>query len=384
MEAKATLLRNRATAELRRGAELDGDYAIRVTRLADLSTADIAAWDELAGRAVEPNPFFEPAFALAAARAFPNAPAHLLAVEGGEGWIGAMPVQFKPRFGGTLRMLRTWDHPYSFLGTPLVDADGVGEFAAAIVECVAERGYSRFAALEGCGEGIVLHALREQAKADPRTTIVYESPHLRAALERRPTDDYLAGMKPRHRRETNRQRRRLGEELGGELEAVDRSDDPAAVEDFLRLEASGWKGRNGTAMADREADATLLREICTGFGAHGRLQLLSLGTGERPAAMKVNIGAGDTLFCFKIAYDEELSRFSPGILLELDNVDAFHRHRGERLMDSCAQPHNEMINRLWPDRRSISTLVLGPDDLSTRLLRQARTTLRKIRGSDRD
>ena len=40
--------------------------------------------------------------------------------------------------------------------------------------------------------------------------------------------------------------------------------------------------------------------------------------------MKCNVSAGDTLFCFKIAYDEELAHYSPGILLEAENVDVFH------------------------------------------------------------
>ena len=75
-------------------------------------------------------------------------------------------------------------------------------------------------------------------------------------------------------------------------------------------------------------------------------------------AVKCNLAAGNELFCFKIGHDAELRRYSPGVQLERGNVEVFHDQREERLMDSCADPANDMINRLWPDRRSIKSLVL--------------------------
>ena len=85
--------------------------------------------------------------------------------------------------------------------------------------------------------------------------------------------------------------------------------------------------------------------------------MLTLGTADRAAAMQCNLTAGDTLFCFKVAYDDELARFSPGVQLELAAVDVFHAAGELALVDSCAEPDNELINGLWPDRRTLSTLV---------------------------
>jgi hypothetical protein len=55
------------------------------------------------------------------------------------------------------------------------------------------------------------------------------------------------------------------------------------------------------------------------------------------------------------------------VQLERLNVDVFHEQRGEAWMDSCAAESNQMINRLWPDRRSISNIVIGRRDLLTGL-----------------
>jgi hypothetical protein len=81
--------------------------------------------------------------------------------------------------------------------------------------------------------------------------------------------------------------------------------------------------------------------------------------GDRPAAFKCNLIAGDEVFCFKIAYDETLARFSPGVQLEQRMVDVFHDEMPSiGLLDSCADPDNDMINRLWPDRRPLVSYAI--------------------------
>jgi hypothetical protein len=59
------------------------------------------------------------------------------------------------------------------------------------------------------------------------------------------------------------------------------------------------------------------------------------------------------------------------VQLQTENFGAFDRDRGEDLFDSCAEPDNEMINGLWPDRREIATLVLGPAGVRGALTRRA-------------
>ena len=38
-------------------------------------------------------------------------------------------------------------------------------------------------------------------------------------------------------------------------------------------------------------------------------------------------------------------------------MDVFHAAGALALVDSCADPDNELINGLWPDRRTLSTLI---------------------------
>jgi CelD/BcsL family acetyltransferase involved in cellulose biosynthesis len=348
-----------------------------------LTRGDEDAWRELVLRAAEPNPFFEPDIVLPAFSHLDARGTALLVNATAKGWTGCLPVQ-AARLGGVLRALRSWCHLYVFLGTPLVDRDQpVAAFTNLVAAAAHER---RFVALELLGaDGALRPALERDFLAAHGLTVVVASSHERATLERRARGAEHRGLRGHHERDLGRLRRRLEEALGTSVEARDRSDDPSAIEMFLALEGSGWKGRAGTAMACNPAHAAFFRELCARFRSSGRLQLLALEAGGRPIAMKCNLAAGDLLFCFKIAYDDALRRYSPGIQLERSNIEIFRRQRGERSMDSCATPDNQMINRLWPDRRRITSLIAAPAGARTTFsvpgIRSARAVRRYLRRS---
>jgi CelD/BcsL family acetyltransferase involved in cellulose biosynthesis len=331
-----------------------------------LAPADLVdAWRDLAGRALEPNPFFEPDFVLPAARHLPGGAGLALATADDHGRLAAaVPVHRTRRW----RKMpapgwAVWRHDYAFLATPLVAADpsvAVGALGELLGELRSRRTPAFYIALDWAGDGGAVSEALEKAldtTAAVGPVMRYET-FERAFLCRRPEATYLDGMKGSHRKELRRLRRGLEREAGSPLTTVDRAGERQAVDQFLALEAEGWKGRAGTAMAQRPGHADFFHEVCARFAAAGRLQLLSLEAGGTPVAMKCNLIAGEGLFTFKIAFDEKLSKFSPGMQLELDNVELFHNDEAVTWMDSCAEPSNEMINRLWPDRRTVSTFMV--------------------------
>lgn len=335
-----------------------------VIPLREVTPADVAAWRELAGRALEPNPFFEPDFVRAAHAHLRPDGVSLLVTRDGDGWSACMPVCAFRR-GGIGVALRSWVHMYAFLGMPLVRRERPEEALGELLSAATTRARSGLLVLDLLpADGTAGEVMRGALAAYGLSAVITADAE-RATLTRRPDGDYLGHLGRHHQREANRLGRRLGDALGGAREVVDLADDPAAPEEFLRLEQSGWKGREGTAMACCAGDAAFFRAICERFRAEGRLQLLALQVGGRTVAMKCNLRAGDAVFCFKIAQDDGLNRFSPGIQLERANVDCFHADGTARWMDSCAAPENAMINRLWPGRRRITNQVFGRRDLRT-------------------
>ena len=350
--------------------------------LCDIESDDIDRWESLARRAAEPNPFFEPAVVLAAAKYLGETQTSLLIVEDDDAWRACLPIR-AVRLAGVTVALSTWNHLYCFLGTPLIDADGIDEAAKSLLEMALETAPSHLFFLESVTVGGPVANALTAAIRELGLNTVLENTHERALLERRVSCDYLDSMRSHRRRELNRLGRRLEAELGGQLSVTDEAGDEGALDAFLELERSGWKGRGETALGSSPAHTAFFHDVCHAFAAEGRLQLLALYAGKRRVAMKCNFSSGEGVFCFKIGYDEDLARFSPGVQLERENVRVFHEDRDERWQDSCADPQNGMINGLWPDRRRVATAVLARGGVRAAVSRRGFTAAEMIRTTKR-
>ena len=69
--------------------------------------------------------------------------------------------------------------------------------------------------------------------------------------------------------------------------------------------------------------------------------------------MMINFARDGQSYGFKICYDEAHSRYSPGVLMEIDLLSALEGMGASDFVDSCAAPDHPMINSLWPDRRRL-------------------------------
>jgi CelD/BcsL family acetyltransferase involved in cellulose biosynthesis len=360
--------------------------------LADVDGAALAHWRELVEQASEPNPFFDPDFVRPAAMAV-GARVALLVARDDDGWTGCLPVQraMRSRSWGyvPLRGLVAWTHRYGFLGTPLLRKGSETRAAQALVQAGRAHGILGFDLLRP--EGPVADALRA---ADSLTTFAESD---RAGLHR--TADTLSGtsthsgtgtwslrMNGKRRRDLLRRRRRLSEAVGAEVETVDLAGDPAAVDRFLSLEASGWKAQKGTALRSDPAHTAFFQQVCDAFAARGCLQLLSLQAGGATYAMLCSLMASDTLFQFKIAFDERFARCAPGVQIEVDAVDMVGTAFPQvTVLDTCADPRNAMANALFPDRVRLQTAAVAGPGLRGRrdaaLVQAALTTRNAIRRS---
>ena len=323
------------------------------------------AWRCLANQAVEPNCFYEPFFLIPALRLLAaDSRPRVLAI-----WAineatservlaGLAPVERARVFDRLpLRAWRLWRHKYCFLTAPLIHRHYVESATVALLEWLRRSGAISVLAMVRAGE--VQDAV--ERKAGDMCVARAERWERSCCETGTSAEDYIErAVCRKHRREYRRQERLLGER--GEVEY--RSWQPGeAIEPwahaFLELEASGWKGRHGTAFASVEADRRFFQEMIAGAAADARLMMLGLYWQGRPIAMKLNFVCGEGSFAFKICYDESFSQYSPGALLELENIRQIHA-RGIAWMDSCADPGHWMMERVWRERRRFDTYYLGP------------------------
>jgi hypothetical protein len=68
--------------------------------------------------------------------------------------------------------------------------------------------------------------------------------------------------------------------------------------------------------------------------------------------MLATLLSGDGALSFKTAFDEAYARFSPGVLLQLENL-ALLDDPALAWCDSCAAADHPMIDSLWRERRPI-------------------------------
>jgi CelD/BcsL family acetyltransferase involved in cellulose biosynthesis len=89
----------------------------------------------------------------------------------------------------------------------------------------------------------------------------------------------------------------------------------AYLQEIYRVEVSGWKGRNGTAIL---SNPFLLRffTLYAHEAAHlGILRLFFLRINNKAVAVRIAIEYANRLWELKIGYDEEYALYSPGLLL---------------------------------------------------------------------
>jgi hypothetical protein len=367
-----------------------------VVREADALSEHVWAWQDLAAAALEPNVFCEPWFLLPALKAAPAAGLGLsfVFVYGPAESARNPPVLhgFFP-LGRTrlhrllpLGVLRLWKHRYSFLSTPLIRAERPEECLSAFLDWLrADRqGASLWRLEEIASEGPFARLLARVCAERHRPVFVVETWERRLFLPRADAEAYLGEALSRKRlKEVRRKERALRKRGRLERRILGPGGDAGAwAEQFLRLEASGWKGRAGTAMACREADAAFFREAVRGAFARGQLLLIGLFLDGRPVALKCHLLANGGAFAFKIAYDESVAAHSPGVLLELAALEHLHQNRVAPWVDSCAA-RRSMFDRLWLDRRGLQTLLIAtgrpPGDLIVSLAPLARWLARKLR-----
>jgi CelD/BcsL family acetyltransferase involved in cellulose biosynthesis len=118
------------------------------------------------------------------------------------------------------------------------------------------------------------------------------------------------------RSQLGRARRRLEGEGRVELELADgRERLEGVLEEAFRVEASGWKGTNGTAMTSRPDTHRFYRDVARWAAGEGWLRVAFLRLDGRATAMMFLLETNRTLYYLKGGYDPSFERFSPGVVL---------------------------------------------------------------------
>lgn len=382
--ASANSFRTRAP-DTRRGAASDGQLHLLTLEQAH-EPAFLAGWERLVAQAGEANPFYEPWFLLPSLRQWGAADRVVIKAWFVDGRLsGLVPiVRSADYYSHIITHATGWLHANAFCGAPLIAAGQEAAFWRAMLAHF-DRSARRalFLHLPKLPAGGPAHAALEQVLAASGRAHYIVAEEQRALLTGEVSAEaYLEqAMSAKKRKELRRQHNRLAEE--GKL-TFERSDDAEGIAawtaEFLALELAGWKGEAGSALASAPGTQAFFTQALAAAAQAGRLERLALRLDGRAIAMLVNLVTPPGVYSFKTAYDEAYARFSPGMLLQLENLALLERH-GIAWADSCAVEGHPMIERLWRDKRrmvSCNIAIGGPLRRSVfRLLKAYETRSRK-------
>ena len=323
----------------------------------------VPAWRALAARALEPNVFYEPAFARPAAIPFGRKVRLGLVRSGSETLLGLFPVRVARRYGLGPALLTGWTHAYAPLGTPLVDHDVALPVIEAWLDHLAEARFPRFVLLPLLPEGAFAQTLHAALARRGCPHACFDHHHRALVAPGAHRTDYLARtLGGKTRKEIARRLRRMSEQAPVAFTVATAPEDVGpALEEFFAVEASGWKGRRGTAAARLPLVSAFMREAVRNLSASGQVRIDRLTVDGRSVAITIVLRSGDTVWGWKTAYDERYGRFSPGVQLMCRLTEALLADPSVARIDSCAAPNHPMIDHLWGERLALGDLMFAVD-----------------------
>lgn len=347
----------------------------------------LPAWRTMAESALVPAGGALPGWIVPQLRADSGGKHAITAISGETGLIGVFPLVSQPlRWLLPLPVLVSWTTPLSFSGLPLLAKHAArqaletmvsGTDAAAIVfQSVPADGPFWDALIAAAAEaGAKVHVCKSWQ---------------RAAL--RPAGSYGQwfenNFERKRRKEYRRLRARLGEAGGLASLAYQAPSDPQPwIDELTALEARGWKGRRGTALASDPAVAACLSEALHAYAKDGALRFWKLALAGKAIAMMFAIVHGRQAWLGKIAYDEDFARFSPGALLILDATEGLMAEPDLSLIDSCAIPGHPLIDHMWRDRVKMADVLVssaGTSETAFKAMVLAETARCRVRETARD
>ena len=327
-----------------------------------LSDISVAQWRRLAARAIEPNGYYQPDWELAVnASARGRTGTHALhASSDTAGLIGLLPVISMRRAYNIPLPALVGAEPYGTLCTPLLDRDTAEDAAAKLLQQARQSGAHALILQNMSLDGPAMAAIMTALQRDGLHVRVLKS-SVRAALDAtRDANELLRdALGAKKVKELRRLRNRLAEHGAVHFEVARTTQDvAAALEIFLKLEASGWKGQRGTALVQDTGDVAFARRATVALADTGECEIVTLRAGDTPIAAAIVVRHQHRAFYFKLGIDERFAKYSPGVQLTLDLTRHLCADPAIRSADSTASPDHPMIDPIWRDRFAIGDVLV--------------------------
>ncbi len=340
----------------------------------------IPAWEKLVKNATDENIFFEPSILIPALRFLNNEQAFILLIFADDiskeqGLIGLFPLVYRKKYKGLpILHLSIWQTQQCFLGNPLVHKDYIQSCLDFLFKWLEHNSKSFLSFREFIDDSIFSQELEKYLKTKKYSIDEVEK-YKRAFLHSDlTTDEYLKqGISNKWRknwRNRTNALNRLGKVNFSILDKNNITEENIEqwIQDFLLIEQSGWKGKDGTALACDKNETKYFIDITKHAVQKSKLLMFKLTLDDKPIAMQCNFVSHDGTFIFKPAYNENYYKYSPGMLLELKIIYYILNHKEIKWMDSCSLPNSSIFDLLLQERRTIRSFNVSTKSWKSKLV----------------
>lgn len=321
-------------------------------------------WLDLAYNAIEKNVFFFPWFVRASIPLLRPKQPQIVTVYQEDLLIGLTIMQADTGYAKVpVGFFRSCLQYHQFLATPLIRDGYASEFFKGVGDWLDASPQSKsFCVLSLlAGEGEISDAADKVFNLQKRPVAQIET-FERAAIigssaEGASETDHISKSRLKNLKRRERNLAKLGQVS---IEHFSRGDDEKAwLEDFIRLENSGWKGEAKTSIAENPIDEDFYHEMVASAASENALSLIRLSIDGVPIAYTLDLVCDSFVYCLKSAHDANYRKYAPGVILEYETLKKYRRPGMNLFVDSCTSPDNSMINELWPGQRRIRSIAFA-------------------------
>ncbi|KZL17302.1 hypothetical protein PsAD2_03171 [Pseudovibrio axinellae] len=320
-------------------------------------------WKQLSQTAIEPNPFFSKTFIGPFNTHMAGGSVKLLLALDASGTkaLAALPVVMV-RWGLFLKLPCALAGDYGPLGTLLVSPEATGTTVHTLLQTAANLSWCKVLILPFHGtNGPVYKLLQETLCTSKWTQLTWlEEDRAFQPPGQLGQASFDALKKRSSWKSTFKSQRRLEKQGTLTFSMLEsQADIEAGLEAFLKLEAAGWKGRQGTALLSKKSAAVFTREMLAKQNATKSIRIGQLKLDKKLIATNILLREQGRIFGWKTAFDQNFAKFSPGQLLIYYSTLKLLEDPEFNGADSLSTPNNQMANKTWVARFPYTTILIG-------------------------
>ncbi len=345
-------------------AEHDAPLSVAETRVLD-ATGLLALgpeWEELVENALEENAYYHRGYCTALLNHIEMRPLKVITVWKGEALIALMPfVSDRLHWGGIMTVNKAWTTDYTTTSIPLIDRRYADDAVGGLVDAMSApiTGSNIWLLPNISIEEPVTTALKSELASRALPSQNFDR-FERAILEKRGSfEDHMKEHVSKKRRKDLRRNRKRLDDLGtvtwtAHVAGTELDD---AIDAFLKIEASGWKGKRGTALDCTAATRAFAKQAFGSGAGDGVTRADVLRLDGTPIAVNLTLLSGSTGFTIKCAYDEAYKGQSAGLLLEEEMIRSVLEDDWIEWLDSSAVS-GHLITSFWNETIAIADMLI--------------------------